>query len=92
MYENGDLGYLNVLISARSFSEFVERWEDLRLLIAANQRTVRARKRAAERRVASSKPISSARAWSCSSEQAGAARGAQSARHRWRPNGKTWCS
>lgn len=51
IYENGDLGYVNVLVSARSFSDFVERWEDLRLLIAANQRAVRARK-AAERRVA----------------------------------------
>lgn len=52
IYENGDLGYLNVLVSARSFSDFVERWEDLRLLIAANERAVRARKKA-ERRVAS---------------------------------------
>ena len=43
---------MNALIAARSFSEFVERWEDLRLLIAANERTVRARK-AAEARVAS---------------------------------------
>lgn len=51
IYEEGDLGYLNVLLSARSFSEFVERWEDLRLLIAANQRAVRARKEA-ENRVA----------------------------------------
>jgi murein DD-endopeptidase MepM/ murein hydrolase activator NlpD len=51
VYEYGDLTYVNTLISARSFSEFVERWEDLRLLIAANQRTVRAR-RAAEVRVA----------------------------------------
>ena len=51
IYENGDLGYLNVLISARSFSDFVERWEDLRLLIGANERAVRARK-VAERRVA----------------------------------------
>lgn len=51
IYENGDLGYVNVLVSARSFSDFVERWEDLRLLIAANQRAVRARKEA-ERRVA----------------------------------------
>lgn len=50
-YEYGDLTYLNTLISVRSFSEFVERWEDLRLLIAANERTVRTRK-AAERRVA----------------------------------------
>ncbi|MBV8725080.1 MAG: peptidoglycan DD-metalloendopeptidase family protein [Candidatus Eremiobacteraeota bacterium] len=51
IYEYGDLTYLNALLAARSFSEFVERWEDLRLLIAANQRAVRARK-AAERRVA----------------------------------------
>jgi murein DD-endopeptidase MepM/ murein hydrolase activator NlpD len=51
IYEYGDLTYLNALISARSFSDFVERWEDLRLLIAANERTVRARK-AAEARVA----------------------------------------
>ncbi len=46
IYENGDLSYVNVLISAHSFSDFVERWEDLRLLIGANQRAVRARKRA----------------------------------------------
>ncbi|MBV8531761.1 MAG: peptidoglycan DD-metalloendopeptidase family protein [Candidatus Eremiobacteraeota bacterium] len=51
VYEYGDLTYLNTLIAARSFSEFVERWEDLRLLIAANERTVRARK-VAEGRVA----------------------------------------
>lgn len=44
IYENGDLAYLNVLMSARSWSEFVERWEDLRLLIASNQRAVRERK------------------------------------------------
>jgi murein DD-endopeptidase MepM/ murein hydrolase activator NlpD len=51
IYEYGDLSYLNALIAARSFSEFVERWEDFRLLIAANQRAVRERK-AAEVRVA----------------------------------------
>ena len=51
IYENGDLGYAAVLMSARTFSEFVERWEDLRLLIAANQNAVRARK-AAQSRVA----------------------------------------
>ncbi|MGC1379461.1 MAG: peptidoglycan DD-metalloendopeptidase family protein [Candidatus Baltobacteraceae bacterium] len=51
VYEYGDLSYVNALIAARSFSEFVERWEDLRLLIAANERAVRARKRA-EARVA----------------------------------------
>jgi murein DD-endopeptidase MepM/ murein hydrolase activator NlpD len=49
IYENGDLSYLNALIASRSFSEFVERWEDLRLLIAANERAVRARKSAQER-------------------------------------------
>lgn len=47
IYENGNLDYLNVILSAHSFSEFVERWEDLRLLIAANQATVRDRKKAA---------------------------------------------
>jgi murein DD-endopeptidase MepM/ murein hydrolase activator NlpD len=51
IYENGDLGYVNVLISARSFSDFVERWEDLRLLVAANQHAIRERRKA-ERRVA----------------------------------------
>ncbi len=51
IYEYGDLTYFNALIGARSFSDFVERWEDLRLLIAANERTVRERK-AAESRVA----------------------------------------
>jgi murein DD-endopeptidase MepM/ murein hydrolase activator NlpD len=51
IYEFGNLSYVNALIAARSFSEFVERWEDLRLLIAANQHAVRARK-AAEARVA----------------------------------------
>lgn len=51
IYEYGDLTYVNALVGARSFSEFVERWEDLRLLIAANERTVRARK-SAETRVA----------------------------------------
>ncbi len=51
IYEYGDLSYVNALIASRSFSEFVERWEDLRLLIAANQRAVRARK-AAQARVA----------------------------------------
>jgi murein DD-endopeptidase MepM/ murein hydrolase activator NlpD len=50
-YERGDLGYVNVLLSATSFSDFVERWDDIRYLIAANEKTVRER-RAAERRVA----------------------------------------
>jgi murein DD-endopeptidase MepM/ murein hydrolase activator NlpD len=51
IYENGDLTYASVLLSAQSFNDFVERWEDLRLLIAANERAVRVRK-AAEARVA----------------------------------------
>ncbi|HEX5274661.1 MAG TPA: peptidoglycan DD-metalloendopeptidase family protein [Candidatus Rubrimentiphilum sp.] len=49
-YERGDLGYLSVLLAAKSFSDFVERWQDLGLLIAANQRAVRER-RAAEKKV-----------------------------------------
>lgn len=51
IYEHGNLGYLSVLLSAKSFSDFVERWQDLRLLIAANEEAVRER-RAAEQRVA----------------------------------------
>ena len=51
-YERGDTGYLNVLLSATSFNDFVERWDDIRYLIAANERTVRERQ-AAERQVAS---------------------------------------
>jgi murein DD-endopeptidase MepM/ murein hydrolase activator NlpD len=43
-YEHGDLEYLSVLLASKSFSDFAERWEDLRLLIAANQRAVRERK------------------------------------------------
>ncbi|MBV8532122.1 MAG: hypothetical protein JO104_12470, partial [Candidatus Eremiobacteraeota bacterium] len=50
IYEHGDLGYLDVLLSATSFADFAERWDDLRLLVAANQRTIRSR-RDAERRV-----------------------------------------
>ncbi|TAM77493.1 hypothetical protein EPN44_02870 [bacterium] len=52
IYENGDLDYLDVLLGATSFSDFVERWEDLRLIVRANQQTVRDR-RAAEDRVSS---------------------------------------
>lgn len=49
IYENGNLSYAAVLLSAHSFTEFVERWQDLRLLIAANENTVRARKAAQAR-------------------------------------------
>jgi len=48
IYENGDLSYAEVLLSARSFTEFVERWEDLRLIINANEKSVRERRAAAE--------------------------------------------
>jgi murein DD-endopeptidase MepM/ murein hydrolase activator NlpD len=51
VYEHGEGGYLAVLLASQSFSDFVERWQDLRLLIQANQREVRERK-AAERKVA----------------------------------------
>jgi murein DD-endopeptidase MepM/ murein hydrolase activator NlpD len=51
IYENGDLGYAAVLLSAQTFTQFVERWEDLRLLIAANETAIRQR-RAAEQHVA----------------------------------------
>ena len=50
IYQHGDMGYVDVLLSARSFTDFVERWEDLRLLILANQRAIRQR-RDAEREV-----------------------------------------
>ncbi|GAC1396916.1 MAG: peptidoglycan DD-metalloendopeptidase family protein [Vulcanimicrobiaceae bacterium] len=53
-YERGDLGYVNVLLSSTSFNDFVERWDDIRYLIAANVKTVRER-RSAERDVASAR-------------------------------------
>ncbi|MBV8371028.1 MAG: peptidoglycan DD-metalloendopeptidase family protein [Candidatus Eremiobacteraeota bacterium] len=43
-YEHGDLGYVDVLLRARSFADFVERWNDVRFLIKANEATIRARK------------------------------------------------
>src|SRR5579875_2056720 len=49
IYENGDLSYMAVLLSAHSFTEFVERWQDLQLLINANETAVRERKAAAEK-------------------------------------------
>ena len=50
-YEHGEQSYLTVLFSATSFSDFVERWDDIRLLVNANQRALRDRK-AAEAKVA----------------------------------------
>ena len=43
MYEQPEESYLTVLFSSRSFEEFVERWHDLRLIVAADQREVSAR-------------------------------------------------
>ncbi|GAC1573605.1 MAG: peptidoglycan DD-metalloendopeptidase family protein [Candidatus Elarobacter sp.] len=51
-YEHGDLGYVDVLMRARSFADFVERWNDIRYLVKSNQATIRAR-RADEARVVS---------------------------------------
>jgi len=53
-YERGDVGYLNVLLAATSFNEFVERWDDIRYLVVQTERTVRER-RAAEHAVASAR-------------------------------------
>lgn len=51
VYEHGDVGYASVLLASTSFVDFVERWDDIKYLIKANQETVRQRK-AAERKVA----------------------------------------
>ena len=48
-YENGDLSYVAVLIDAHSFGDFVERWNDIRYVIKANQVTIRARKADADK-------------------------------------------
>ncbi len=43
-YEHGDLGYIDVLLRAQSFGDFVERWNDVRYLVKANEATIRARR------------------------------------------------
>ncbi len=43
-YEHGDLGYVDVLLRARSFGDFVERWNDVRYVVKANESTIRARR------------------------------------------------
>ncbi len=68
VYENGDLGYLQVLFSAHSFSEFAERWDQIKFLIAANEQTIRER-RAAEQRVAQVEATLEAEAAALSEEQ-----------------------
>lgn len=46
IYKNGDMNYLSVLLEAKSFADFAERWEDLRLMVASNERAVKERKAA----------------------------------------------
>jgi murein DD-endopeptidase MepM/ murein hydrolase activator NlpD len=48
-YEHSDLGYVDVLLRARSFADFVERWNDIRFLVKANEATIRARRSDAAR-------------------------------------------
>jgi murein DD-endopeptidase MepM/ murein hydrolase activator NlpD len=48
-YEHPDLGYIDVLLEARSFADFVERWNDIRYVIRANEATLRERRAAAGR-------------------------------------------
>jgi murein DD-endopeptidase MepM/ murein hydrolase activator NlpD len=43
-YEQGDLGYLAVLMASTSFGDFVERWNDVRYVIKANEATIRERR------------------------------------------------
>jgi murein DD-endopeptidase MepM/ murein hydrolase activator NlpD len=47
VYEHGDLGFVDVLLDARSFTDFVERWNDIRFIIKANEQTIRERRSAA---------------------------------------------
>jgi murein DD-endopeptidase MepM/ murein hydrolase activator NlpD len=61
-YEHGELGYVNVLLSASSFTDFVERWDDIRYLIAQNEQTVRERKAAEARVLAAEEALESERA------------------------------
>jgi len=49
VYEHGDLGFVDVLLNARSFTDFVERWNDVRYIIKANEETVRQRRADAAR-------------------------------------------
>jgi len=43
-YEHGDLGYIDVLMESRSFTDFVERWNDIRYIIKTNEATIRERR------------------------------------------------
>jgi murein DD-endopeptidase MepM/ murein hydrolase activator NlpD len=48
-YEYGDLGYVAVLLDAKTFGDFVERWNDVGYLIRANEATIRRRRADAQR-------------------------------------------
>jgi peptidoglycan hydrolase CwlO-like protein len=54
-YEQGDLGYVAVLMESSSFGDFVERWNDVRYLIKANEATIRSHCATRRRRRISSK-------------------------------------
>jgi murein DD-endopeptidase MepM/ murein hydrolase activator NlpD len=47
-YEYGDLGYVAVLLEAKSFGDFLERWNDVAFVVKANEITIRQRRAAAE--------------------------------------------
>ncbi len=47
-YEQGDLGYVAVLMESKSFGDFVERWNDVRYVIKANEATIRSRRAVAD--------------------------------------------
>jgi len=53
-YEHGNLGYINVLLAANSFADFVERWDDIRYVVRANQDAIHARQ-GAQRKVAAAR-------------------------------------
>ena len=64
-YEHGDLGYVDVLLRARSFGDFVERWNDVRFLGQGERRhDPRAQSRSGAR-CSRSRPGCSARSPSC---------------------------
>jgi murein DD-endopeptidase MepM/ murein hydrolase activator NlpD len=48
-YEYGDLGYLAVLLQAKSFGDFIERWNDVGYVIKSNEIAIRARRADAEK-------------------------------------------
>ena len=86
-YEHGDLGYLSVLMNSKSFSDFVERWQDLGLLIAANERAVLERK-AAEKSVATAQQNLQAAQAALEAQQASQSSGRAISSICWRKNAR----